>query len=280
MNTKLPPMIKSMLASAPVRAYHHLWHLVRNEENWNDLTMEQKAELGPDWVAPRFEQESGSGLDFLYMHRVMIKMVNDHLSHMPHPEYSKVEGWDPIPFNHNDETWPMPPLWEGAQRVFVWAKDIRTTEEFERRVSEEFRNIEWLKDQTLDSLGSELEWTIHGWMHLHWSERTPENPWDDAVDNDWLGAPYSSHVNDAFWKLHGFIDETIGLWEQATGNTADFSSAWSGAPGYLPEMRHTADPELLIKLDVQAKPLKIMTWKVPIIEGVNEDDIVIHSIDD
>jgi hypothetical protein len=280
MNIKLPPMIKSMLASAPVRAYHHLWHLVRNEDDWNSLTIEQKNELGPDWVAPRFEQESGGGLDFLYMHRVMIKMVNDHLSQMPDPNYSKVEGWNPIPFDHNDETWPMPLLWGGAHRAFAWAKNPLTSKDFKRRVLEEFRNEEWLKQQTLDVLGSELESTIHGWMHLHWSEKTPENPWEDSVENDWLGAPYSSHVNDAFWKLHGFIDETIDLWEQATGETADFSDSWAGASGYLPEMRHTADPELLMKLNVQARPLKIMTWKVPIIEGVNEEDIVIHSIED
>ena len=277
MNIKLPAMIKQMLASSEVRAYHHIWHLVRSERLWNSLTNEQRIEL-IGWEPTRFEREDGSGLDFLFMHREMIEMVNTHLHHIQDPNYAKVVGWDPIPFDHNDPTWEMPPLWNGADRVFELAKHPKTTEEYKRRVQTEFRNEDWLRSKSLDEVGSEMEWSIHGWMHLHWSERTPNNPWEESVDNDWLGAPFSSHVNDAFWKLHGFIDETVGLWEIANQTEADFSNAWTGAPGYLPEMKHTADPKILIDLGVEHKPLKIMTWKIPILEGVNEEDMVVDEI--
>ncbi|ARU57247.1 hypothetical protein OLMES_3206 [Oleiphilus messinensis] len=280
MNTVLPPMIKSMLASAPVRTYHHLWHLVRNEQRWNGLTQTQRQELiDLGWTPPRFERQPGSGLDFLFMHREMIEMVNKHLAHMNDPNYTSVIGWNPIPYEHDDEVWPMPALWQGAERAFQWAKDPRTTEHFRNRVSNEFRNTTWVRGLSLDEYGSELEWTIHGWFHLHWSEQIPSDPWEDSPSNDWLGAPYSSHVNNAFWKLHGWIDESIAFWEQATGENADFSQAWAGAPGYLPEMAHTANPELMTKMNVREKPLSIMTWKVPIIEGVNEEDIVIHELE-
>ena len=153
----------------------------------------------------------------------------------------------------------MSPLWEGADRAFIWANHPNTTEEYKRMVETEFRNEDWLRSLPLDEVAWEMERTIHGWMHLHWSERIPYNPWEESVANDWLGAPFSSHVNDAFWKLHGFIDETITLWESANQKKAGFSSAWDGHSGYLPEMKHTANPKLLKKLDVKHKTLKIMT---------------------
>lgn len=280
MNTKLPPMIKQMLSASEVRAYHHIWHLVRNKTQWESLSDAQRNELVDlGWQPPRFERENGAGLDFFFMHQEMIEMVNDHLHHMPDPNYTKVEGWDPIPYAHDDQTWPMPPIWPGADRVFEWAKLPATTEIFKNRVENEFRNPEWLKSRSLDEVGTEMELTIHGWMHLHWSEQIPDDPWNESVENDWLGAPFSSHVNDVFWKLHGFVDETIAHWEEANQKKADFSNAWAGAPGYLPEMKHTANPKLLIDLDVKNKPIKIMTWKVPIIEGVNEEEIIIDEID-
>ncbi|WP_422418398.1 hypothetical protein [Pseudomonas sp. GZD-222] len=279
MNTELPTMIREMLASPPMRAYHHLWHLVRNEKLWNELSAIEKQELiDQGWTPPRFEQQPGSGLDFLFMHRQMIEMVNKHLHHSGSPTYIQVEGWNPIPFEHNNQTWPMPALWPEADKAFVWAKDPRTTQHFSDRVTNEFRNPNWVKQFSLDEYGSELEWTVHGWLHLHWSEKVPDDPWSDSASNDWLGAPYSSHVNNAFWKLHGWIDDSISFWEKATNQQADFSDAWAGAPGYLPEMEHTADPRLMSKINVRKKPLRIMTWKVPIIEGVNEKNIVIHQL--
>lgn len=107
MNIELPVMIRNMLASPPMRAYHHLWHLVRNEQRWNELPPSERQELVDlDWTPPRFEQQPGSGLDFLFMHREMIKMVNEHLYHSGDPNYLHVEGWNPIPYEHNDLTWP------------------------------------------------------------------------------------------------------------------------------------------------------------------------------
>ncbi|MFT5779156.1 MAG: hypothetical protein ACI837_002113 [Crocinitomicaceae bacterium] len=275
MNINLPIQIKNMLATEEVRAYHHLWHLVRNESNWNNLTPAQKAQLGPDWVAPRFEGKANAGLDFLFMHREMIKMVNNHLHHLSDPTYTKVEGWNPIPFAANDATWPMPLIWPNAHEAFDWAKNLNTAAYYKKRVNDEFRSDTWLKSISLDKLGTELETSVHGWMHLRWSDTPPANLWDNSVNNDWLGAPYSSHVNNHFWKLHGFIDETITAWENANNKLADLSSAWAGPNGFLPTMKHTADPELLTKMEVRSKPIKLMTWHVPIIEGVTDKEMIV-----
>ena len=82
MNTELPLPIRQMLASGEVRTYHHIWHLVRNENQWNRLSAQERQELiDIGWAPPRFEGQNGSGLDFLLMHREMITMVNKHLNH-------------------------------------------------------------------------------------------------------------------------------------------------------------------------------------------------------
>jgi hypothetical protein len=37
----------------------------------------------------------------------------------------------------------------------------------------------------------------------------------DAPSNDYLGDFHSSHVNPIFWKLHGWVDDCIGVWQAA-----------------------------------------------------------------
>ena len=172
----------------------------------------------------------------------------------------------------------MPALWPGAPSFFAWAKHQNTTREYQNRIATAFRNENWLRSKSLDEVATEMEKSIHGWMHLHWSGQPPADPWNESIENDWLGAPFSSHVNDIFWKLHGFIDDTIEIWENANQQQADFSDGWTGATGYLPEMQHTANPQLLIELNVKNKPLRIMTWKVPILEGVNDKDITVDQL--
>ena len=279
MNTSLPDHLRAMLATREIRWFHHLWHFVRNEDAWNSLTVDERNELiDLGWQPPRFEQQAGAGHDFLFMHRQMIEMVNAFLMQHPSPDYEYVEAWDPIPFGHDDAVWPMPSIWANASNVFVWAKDPSTTAHYQGRSTQEFRNPAWLRQQTLDQLGNELEWSIHGWMHLHWANEPTTDPFDDSPTNDWLAQPFSSHVNDIFWKLHGWIDERIADWETATGQPADFSQAWAGAPGVLPGMDHSADERAFRAVRPNARPLRLMTWKVPIVEGVNKQEMVIREV--
>ncbi|WP_418027935.1 hypothetical protein [Paenibacillus sp. JJ1722] len=71
-------------------------------------------------------------------------------------------------------------------------------------------------------------------MHLHWSSLPPpeaQNILDPS--NDWLGSPFSSHVNNHFWKLHGWIEDRIIVWEDAHGTEANLSQGWDGSIGDL-----------------------------------------------
>ena len=279
MNTTLPDNLRAMLATPEIRMFHSLWHYVRNEDDWNSFLDADKNELIQlGWEPPRFEDQAGSGLDFLFMHRQMIQMVNEFLIQNHSPNYTHIEGWDLVPFDHNDATWPMPPIWTDADDVFVWAKHPNTTSLFQTRSMDNFRDSAWLQQRTLDEVGIDLELSIHGWMHLHWTKEPTTDPFDTSPANDWLADPFSSHVNDAFWKLHGWIDDRIGNWESATGEQADFSQAWSGAPGVLPRMHHTADERAFRLVRANERPQRIMTWKVPIIEGVIEREVIVRKL--
>lgn len=39
----------------------------------------------------------------------------------------------------------------------------------------------------------------------------------NVASQDWLGIPYSSHVNPYFWRLHGYVDDRVNGWLQANG---------------------------------------------------------------
>jgi hypothetical protein len=276
----IPNAALTRLASERVRTYHLLWHFVRIEEEWNGLEPEQKNDLVQQgWTAPRFEGRPGAGIDFLYMHRRMIQMVNLWASGQDHHRHHEgapqadvfVRPWVNIPWDHADPVWPMPIVDPESvppefQDTFRRSKDQATTDLYRGRVSEAFENRHWLRAQSLDQLGTQIERTIHGWMHMHWSTVPPANPNSLDESNDWLGSPFSSHVNRHFWKLHGWIDHRIYAWEDAHGEEADLSDGWDGPPDSLTGEPHSADPQLFRVLRFEERPPLLMTWKDLLLE--------------
>ncbi len=237
----LPQTVVTMLASSAMRNHHAIWHFVRNR--WHVLSLAQQADYeAQGWKPPRLNplarpadpvppppRDPGAGLDFLFMHRRMIEHVNAILEEEQNPAYPRVEGWAPIPWDHADPDWPMPPVY--APEV-ARAKDPTLTAQFQSLVGATLENDTWLASRELDHVGTEIEDGIHNWMHMHWSAAPwfTNAPGQDINDprNDYLGSTYSSHVNKAFWKLHGWIDERIAQWERASGRTANFSQSWEG----------------------------------------------------
>jgi hypothetical protein len=135
-----------------------------------------------------------------------------------------IAGWNPIPWNHNDPTWPMP-IWPGSTPRH---KQVSQTRYWRQAATGFYERDAWLRRVTLDQLGIELERGIHGWMHMHWSAPQPSQVLGTRTSDDWLGNPFSSHVNAAFWKLHGWIDDRIGQWERASRQRANFAGIWLG----------------------------------------------------
>lgn len=226
----LPNAVKRMLASAAMRQHHRIWHAVRRKSTWNGLTPTQRQQLAAaGWQPPRFESDPGAGIDFLGMHREMIAHVNQAFSTVADPNWQRVTGWNPIPWRSDDADWPVP-NWTGAPAAAVDARSAARVQQMKTLAETQFQRQSWLTTISLDRLGDEIEWTIHGWMHMRWSAPPFADP--NSVDpaNDWLFDPWSSHVNKTFWKLHGWIDDRIGDWERANHATADLSQAWSGPP--------------------------------------------------
>ena len=98
-----------------------------------------------------------------------------------------------------------------------------------RNLATNLRNPRVASQLTLGAYGNLIEFTVHNWMHMRWAtiSRNPESglplvrgdydidkKWDGA-QHDWLGDFHSSHVNPIFWKLHGWVDGCIGVWEAA-----------------------------------------------------------------
>jgi hypothetical protein len=229
----IPSSVKQMLASLDMRQHHQIWHAVRRKSTWDGLPPAQRQQLAAaGWQPQIFDNEPGSGIDFLGMHREMIGHVNQALAAAGDSNWPKVTGWSPIPWSAKDADWPVPD-WPNAPSEAVKARSALRVQQMKTLSQSQFQNPSWLASVSVDQLGSDIEWTIHGWMHMRWSAPPFANQTSADVANDWLFDPWSSHVNKIFWKLHGWIDDRIIDWELANHATANLSKAWTG-----PSMSH------------------------------------------
>jgi len=238
-----------------MRYHHFLWHNIR--ENWLNLKAETQhaiAKLG--WAPPRpalaYDSEgnqiimdfNGSGEDFFYMHRQMIQQVNEMVAGT---DYERVVGWKSCPYP-GDPNWPVPPAYPTGDSGFdaeivqmksdayFWS-DIQPTDAM-------LWDHDYLRNVSLGTLGSHVQFTVHQWMHLRFStlpelgiRPTPINPtpdidpmWDNLTYN-YLGDLYAAHVNPIFWKIHGWVDDHIEEWRKANGlDTIPWQYTWQNGP--------------------------------------------------
>lgn len=114
---------------------------------------------------------------------------------------------------------------------FRFSKTARGLATLIRNLATNLRNPRVLSQLTLGAYGNLLEFTVHNWMHMRWASAQPRDPqtgkpvvrgeydidpkkWD-ILEYDYLGDFHSSHVNPIFWKLHGWVDDSIGVWHAA-----------------------------------------------------------------
>jgi hypothetical protein len=112
---------------------------------------------------------------------------------------------------------------------FRFNKTARGLTNLMRNLATNLRNPRVASQLTLGAYGNLIEFTVHNWMHMRWAtlSRDPasgmpavrgsyeiDKKWDVA-ENDYLGDFHSSHVNPIFWKLHGWVDDCIGVWAAA-----------------------------------------------------------------
>ncbi|MBV6289680.1 PvdJ/PvdD/PvdP-like protein [Pseudomonas aegrilactucae] len=247
----LQPALLSWLISDEHRLFHQLWHASRDQ--WHELSEDKRNALrglgwqpGPrdlerDARGPR-KDRNGSGVDFLFMHRHMLQTARS-LQHLPswsrfpapQPELERDRAGFARYFDNHDGC-AVPPTWlaPGDEEYTQWVSDIKNPETYHANFEvweSQYRDPRYLSRLTLGQLGSEMELGLHDWLHMRWASvpRDPSNgapvpmarDLDDfsprwyGPDNDFLGDPFSSHVNPVFWLFHGWIDDRIEDWFRA-----------------------------------------------------------------
>jgi len=249
--TGLNPTLLAWLVSPEHRLFHQLWHASRDK--WHTLSDDKRDALrGIGWQpGPRDNERdargarkdrNGSGVDFFFMHRHMLgtaRSMQDLPSWqyfpLPQPELLRDRPGFARYFDNHDGT-SLPPTWlaEGDDEYTQWVADLKTAETYQSNFQvweSQYRDPQYLSKLTLGQFGSEVELGLHGWLHMRWASvpRDPSNgqpvplarDLDDfaarwfAPENDFLGDPFSSHVNPVFWHFHGWIDDRIEDWFRA-----------------------------------------------------------------
>lgn len=247
----LHPDLLARLIDPPHRLFHELWHASRDK--WHKLSGERRDALrGLGWQpGPRDAERdargdrkdrNGSGVDFLFMHRHMLQAARRFQAlpswqrfPLPQPELERDRAGF-VRYFDNHDGFSVPPTWlaPGDVEYTQWVSDIKTPDTFHGNFAvweSQYRDPRYLSGLTLGQLGSEMELTLHDWLHMRWASvpRDPSNggpvPMARAQDdfagrwyqpeNDFLGDPFSSHVNPVFWAFHGWIDDRIEDWYRA-----------------------------------------------------------------
>ena len=244
--------LTAWLVSPEHRLFHQLWHAVRDK--WHKLPNDKRDALRRlGWQPGVRDKErgargdnkhkNGSGEDFFFMHRDML-----HKARMLQPD---LKGWSKLPlpapfveqdlagfirYYENNDGCSVPPAWEseGDDEYTQWLNDVKGSNTFYSNYQvweSQYQDPQYLARLTLAEFGSEMELGMHDWLHMRWATitRDPTNdmpvPWDRwpsdfssrwfLPENDYLGDPFSSHVNPVFWMFHRWIDDRIEDWFRA-----------------------------------------------------------------
>lgn len=250
--TPLSPALLAWLVSPQHRLFHQLWHASRDK--WRRLDDGKRDALrGLGWQpGPRDAERgargrrkhlNGSGEDFFFMHRHMLAHARQLQPDLPvwqelplpavfieHDRQGFIRYYD----NHDGNS--VPPAWVARddEELSQWLAQIKAPDTHYSNFQvweSQYQDPEYLSRLTLAQFGSEVELNIHDWLHMRWATvtRDPSNGMPVTGDreqadyaarwfraeNDFLGDPFSSHINPVFWRFHGWLDARIEDWFRA-----------------------------------------------------------------
>lgn len=257
----LIPEAVAMLADETHRLRHTVWHMLRGQ--WWDpgMTPDVRAQLaakGWEIKDPPFRQaggldlSNGAGEDFLYMHRRMVRMLNevyiDAGMTPPAPwldipaglgpqiaykaELDQQTGGVEFVIDLENSGVMVPPATDefmeqtGNSQFLLFNKTATGFQLNLSMLATRLRSSAFAATQSLGAYGNLIEFTVHNWMHMRWAS-TSSDPETGASavrrafdisakwnrpEYDYLGDFHSSHVNPIFWKLHGWVDGCVDVW--------------------------------------------------------------------
>jgi hypothetical protein len=223
-----------MLSQKSHQAYHQTWHRIRYGLGHSDQDNYIVDQIKNGWFEDNLKQfiteranPDGTlrGEDFLFMHRLMIKMVELYLTLKDQP---CITPWENVPEKIDDATWPIPQLYNPKAQT----EGVDAINGVRARMAA-LRTPSHLREVSLEVLGEELEDKVHGTLHLLYSGGKPSpycggyKDFPEGCDNlkDDATAPANKH----FFKLHGLIDQFIGLWLKEN-RYQEISNDCSGKP--------------------------------------------------
>lgn len=235
-SSELPASLTSHMQAHGWGQMHLQWH---TERRWDRLPPAAAAYAQRQgWTrAARQEGESGNGVEFLAMHRVMLRMLAD-LDPTARPW---LVGWTAPPTDPNDAADPIPhggttafsrDMLAALDRLQHHLDSFASEDELGLYIETSFRPTpaEPLASATDHSAG------VHNYLHQRFQD--PSSPID-------LGNPAVNLLNARFWRLHGWIDHVWASYRAQTGqrdSDAAYQATMQAATAAM-TMRMKALPE-------------------------------------
>lgn len=228
-------LAKGFLASPDHREWHYQWHQTFKTpatpgNEWSRLRSWGLAKAGEDAAAYADRMARFPGESFLFMHRQMIRMLQQEMTALGLP---CVAPWASVPEKALDPVWPIPQA-VGAddEDQEIFDSQMRAL----RAEAAKFENPEFLKSVDLNQLGQRLQGSLHIMLHTVYQNREEQRARDCAGTEetsptcDDMGSNRSSQVNIYFWKLHGYVDGLLGRWLELHGYR-EIAVRCEGRPG-------------------------------------------------
>lgn len=244
----MPSEIIEWMAERNWGMHHIVWHLARI---WDLIGSADRA-----WVqmqgggrAERQEGERGNGMDFLAMHRVMIRQLKERF-----PESAALfDGWTQPPTDPDDQHDPVPD--NGAPRPF--SQNMLTAV---NRLHTQIGGFQSDDDLGLyiqtrlrprpgqpQALSNDPTTGIHNYLHGRFT--------DESSDID-MGNPMVNINNRQFWRLHGWIDARWSAFREVRGLAEDepaYRQALEEAAYHMGGHHEPHHHDLLLAPELEAK---------------------------
>ena len=208
-DTSIPATIRTWSQNQLWGEHHLRWHI---ERIWDRLSPGARAQFSlQGWSrANRQEGVAGNGIDFLMMHRAMLKILR---SQFP-GDSSWFIGWLAPPTDPDDPIDPVPAstlprtfstsMQQAIQRLTSDLNSFASEDELGLYIETRFRPVPGdPANQSPDMTSG-----IHNYMHGRFADSA------SAID---MGDPSVNLENARFWRLHGWIDQVWTNYRQLKG---------------------------------------------------------------
>lgn len=217
---RMPEKLILWMESLKWGEHHDRWHFERRWDFWfyfaehGDADMKQTAKELIEYAqkqkwkrAELQEGQAGNGMDFLMMHRAMLRLIQEKF-----PEYQNlIRGWKTPPTDPKDLIDPVldgkafePAKVEGIKIIENNFADFASDDAYGLFIE---TNIHPLPNNPANR-NPDGRLGVHNYLHNRWTD--PASPIN-------LGDPKVNIFNERFWKLHGWIDRQWGHFRKAKG---------------------------------------------------------------